>query len=557
MDSALHAFIKDDMPPLNKKLADGLATTEIPKAPAWVKKLFKSIEETFPPGLEWDMHRCSSREEYREATHRSHKTARNRQRSSFDIAESQVYMMRLSFKYKGKQLKNRYLYLPYVSDGGFITISDSRYTISPVAADRVISIMKKAIFARLIKSRFNVNRISQNYNLDDEEVHAHVVWSKIHQKKVNRDRHDPDTIIAESTLAHYLFCKYGIIDAFRRFAGCDVVVGSEESITTEKYPKSNWIIARTSRIRSVPKPTSKRRDVTKSSHVRIAIPREQMTPMAHNLLGAFFYIADRFQHRVDELPIHTTNQNDMKLDDEKRMWLIVLGHLISPTAGHGKVLKEMEGHIRSLDEYIDPIVREQLSNVGFDVSNVYQLFAALIERFDTMLLDGRKHLSSMYGKELNVLYFVLFEISRSIVELGFRMLKLTEEPNLTPEKIDSILGQQIRTNAIFRMYKSTGAVAANSYPGDNKIMKITLMLMPQQQANKSKNKKRSGLQLDDPMNQMHMSVVEHGGAFNLLKGHPSGWFRLNIFTPLSPDNVMQRHEKYRDMMDKAQHNLEK
>jgi hypothetical protein len=563
MDPSLRSFVIDDFPPLNMKVAEGFAVSEIPKSERFIKMLFESIVDTFPPGLRFvDAQRCTPMEEYREATKRhNQKSSKNSQRSQFDIAKSNVYMMKYLFEYTPPgsqvtiQLKPRYLYLPWVDDGGFIKISDSLYTISPVAADRVISVMRKTIFVRLIKSRFNINRISQHFKVDNVDTFAHVVWSKIHQKKVVRDKNDPDSVVAESTLGHYLFCKYGVLEAFRQFAGTNVVVGDAEHITEEKYPPDQWHIARTSRNELNGHPNGRRAETYRPTRLRIAIPRGQDTPMVHNLIGAFFYLADRFPDRLAYLQEYVVRQDEQKLAHERRMWTLILGHLVAPGSPEGKVLKEMDSHMRSLDEYIDPIVKEQLKNIGYQVDNVYQLFARLIQDFDPLLLANRSKLSSMYDKELNVLQFVLFEISKNIMELGFHMLKLCEESNLSPEKLNSAFGNKIRTGAIFHIYKSSGAVSANSYPGDNKVFKITTLLVPQQHTNKG-GRKKGGLQLSDPINQLHISVVEVGGYANLPKSQPSGHFRINPFVGLTLDNVIRRHAELVDVYDDAQRKIE-
>lgn len=575
MDPSLRALILEDMPPLNEKVAEGFAVSEIPKSEHYVRMLFESIQETFPPGLRFHGgKRCTPREQYMEMTRKqSQKSAKSAQRSTFDIAKSNVYMMKYEFSYNGKPLKPRYLYLPYVDDGGFITISDSRYTISPVLADRVISVMRKTIFVRLIKTRFNINRVSQHFIMDNVETFAHVVWSKIHQKKVIKDKNDPENVAAESTLAHYLFCKYGVVETFRIFGGAEVVVGDEDSITPEKYPPGEWSIGRTSRNENMGAPGggNRRNENYRVTKLRLAVRCSQVNPMVHNLIGAFYYAADRFPQRLEHLtryisPENATNPATARdnLGHEKRTWILLLGHLVAPSTVPGKVMKEMESHMRSLDEYIDPIVREQLKNIGYNVENVYQLFARMIEDFDPLLLANRKNLSSMYEKELNVLYFVLFDISKQIMELGFQMLKICEEVGTNPEKaaglnvdkLNHVLGNKIRTGAIFHIYKSSGAVSANSYPGDNKLMKITLLLVPQQHTNKM-NRKKGGLQLSDPINQMHISVVEFGGYQNLPKSQPSGHFRINPFAAITLDNVLLRNPAFIPMLDHAQSLIEK
>lgn len=534
MDPALRGLITETFPAFNERIAEGFAVSQMPLAERYVDMLFSSISESFPPGMKYEGgQRCTPREEYIETTRkRNQKATRKNQKATFDIAQSNVYMMRYDFSYNGTPLKPRYLYLPYVSDGGFITIGDSRYTISPVLADRVISVMRKTIFVRLIKTRFNVNRLMHHYVLDDVEQSVHVAWSKVYQKKIIRDKSDPDNVTAESTLAHYLFCKYGVQQAFAEFANCQPVFGTGDTITVEKYPQSEWRIARTARNVQNGAPAGRRQQNYVATDLRVAVRHSEWSPMVEKLIAGFFYVADYFPDRAQHLP------SVLGTEHELRMWILILGRISSPGPSPvGKVLKEMEDHIRSLDEYIDPIVRDQLKNIKFPVSNVYQLFALLINDFNRMLLENANKLSSMYDKELNVLYFVLFDISKAIVELGFRMLKMTEKDVTSIDKINHVFGNHIRPGAIFHIYKNSGAVSANSYPGDNKVLKITTLLVPQQHTNK-KSKKKGGLQLNDPINRLHVSVARVGGYGNLPKSQPSGHFRISPFLPLSDENVV-------------------
>lgn len=552
MDPALRRHIKATMPQFNPLIAEGFAVSQIPMTEKYVDMLFSSIAESFPPGLTYEGgRRCTPREEYLEATRkRNQKPTRKNQKATFDIARSDVYMMQYHFKYNGIDLKPRYMSLPFVSDGGFITIGDSRYTISPVLADRVISVMRKTIFIRLIKTRFNVNRLMHHYVMDDEERSVHVAWSKVYQKKIIRDKSDPENVTAESTLAHYLFCKMGVSETFRQFAKCTPVFGTSGDITVENYPQAEWHIARTTRNAQNGAPTGRRALNYTATDLRVAIRKSEMSPMAEKLLAGFFYVADYFPSNVAHLPGSINSKHELT------MWILVLGRINTPgPTAVGKILKEMEDHIRSLDEYIDPIVRGQLENIGFSVTNVYQLFALLIDNFNVMLLANANKLSSMYEKELNVLYFVLFDISKQIIELGFRMLKMTEKDVMTVDKINHVFGNHIRPGAIFHIYKNSGAVSANSYPGDNKVLKITTLLVPQQHTNK-KNKKKGGLQLNDPINRLHVSVAEVGGYANLPKSQPSGHFRISPFLQLTSDNVVVQAPWFIPLANEIQAQLE-
>jgi hypothetical protein len=226
------------------------------------------------------------------------------------------------------------------------------------------------------------------------------------------------------------------------------------------------------------------------------------------------------------------------------MWITLLGYIVAPgSPGGGKLMKEMEDHMRSLDEYIDAIVQAQLSKIGVNVDDVYQLFAYLTENFDDMLLKGSRNLSSMYNKELNVLYFTMYEISRAIVELGFSMMKLSEKPDLTEKEITAAFTAKVRPGLIYSINKTVGSVTTNSYPGDNMALKITTLLVPQQSSNK-KTKGRESIQLSDPINRLHASVAWIGAYANLPKSAPSGHNRLAHFPDVDADNVVQIDPKF-------------
>ncbi|HEY9657436.1 MAG TPA: hypothetical protein V6C65_03160, partial [Allocoleopsis sp.] len=268
------------------------------------------------------------------------------------------------------------------------------------------------------------------------------------------------------------------------------------------------------------------------------------SPMVDKLLGGFFYVLDLFPRFIKPEYIGKPS--------ETTMWIRLLGWIIAPgTQSDGKLLKEMDDHMRSLDEYIDAIVKGQLDRIGMQVENVYQLFAVLTDRFNDLLLKGSTKLSSMYDKELNVIYFVLFDISRAIVELGFKMMKLAEKPDLTEKEVINAFTSSIKPGTIYNMNKNVGSVSPNSYPGDNKALKITTLLVPQQSSNK-KPRTHSSLQLSDPINRLHASIAEIGGYANLPKSQPSGHFRLSLFVRLNQDNVVQRDPRFIPLLDQIQ-----
>lgn len=548
-DPALVAHIRETMPKFNSKLAEGFAVSQLPQAARYVDMLFKAVARSFPKDVKYlGGRKCTAMEEYREITkNKTQKTLKKNSKRTYDIAQSGLFMMMYDFEFKGKKLLPRPLYLPYVTQGGHIMISGSRYSIAPTLADRVISIQEKSIFVRLIKTRFMVYRLMQHYLIDGHDFSTHVAKSKIYQKVVVKDRSDTTRVDADSTMPHYLLCKYGLTQAFQMFGNCTPIVGDDVSITKEKYPTDEWHICASSRSMLSPAtpPVGWGGNPLfyQPSKLRVAIRKSERSPMVEKLLGGFFYLADMFPDKM-------RHYGDM---EKPLFWVLLLGYIVAPGTHHaGKLQKEMDTHIRSLDEYIDPIIKQQLEKIGMHVDDVYQLFAILTERFNDLLLGGSNKLSSMYDKEMNVLYFVLYDISKAIVELGFRMMKLAEKPNLEEKEVINALTSQIKPGLIYNINKNVGSVSPNSYPGDNMALKITTLLVPQQASNKKATRGHSSLQLSDPINNAHSSIAEIGAYANLPKSQPSGHFRASLYTQLDEDNVVVQNPKFIKLFEEIQ-----
>lgn len=546
-DPALGRFMDDTMPHFNEELVRGFAVSQIPLAESYVDMLFTAVAKSFPPELTYHGgRRCTPAEEYREVTKKKNqKTPKKNPKSTYDIARSDVFMMQYDFRYRGNKLPPRFLYLPFVTDGGHITISGSRFTISPVLADRVISVLEESIFVRLIKTRLMFYRLSQHFMLDGEDVATHVVYSKVYQKPTTKDRSDFTRVTANATMPHYLFCKYGFTRTFKEFGGCAPVVGYSDTINVKNYPPSEWHIVNSVRILNNEPPVGRNGNFYEASKICVAVRKaDYERSIVKSLLGGFFYVLDFFPERIK--PEYFDKQS------ETTMWIRLLGHIVAPgSTSEGKLLKEMDDHMRSLDEYIDAIVQTQLAKIGVNVDNVYQLFAYLTERFNQMLLGGQSKLSSMYDKELNVIYFVMYDISKAIVELGFRMMKLSEKADLAEKEVVAAFTSLVRAGLIYSINKTVGSVTTNSYPGDNMALKITTLLVPQQSSNK-KAKGREPTQLSDPINRLHVSLADVGGYANLPKSAPSGHFRLNHFAVTNEDNVVLQNPKYSKLLNSVQ-----
>lgn len=536
MDSELARLIAEDTPKINPSIGHGLAVEHMKQAEKYIDDVFRAAAQGFPPGLEYvGCKRCTPQEEFDENT-----KSKNNKRV-FDVARSNIYMMKYLFRWKGADgkvvdLPPRYLYLPFVEDAGTITLGGSRFNISPILSDRVISIGVDNIFVRLLRDRLTFERFTHYYMENDQRTSAWVAHSLIYHKNPKEKKaHLP--VKANCTLMHYLLCKYGFKDTFLKFANCTPVVGGEE-INHSNHPADEWVICSTSYGVNY-KPKGLGRGFYKPSQLRVAIKREEYTPKVRSMICGFFYVVDHFPEQVQ--PEWVENRD---------RWMDLMGTILWGNMLLGQLHEKMKDHISSLDEYLDVLVRKKLTDINHArITNVYELFDLVIENIDEWLVTAKDKIASMYDKELSILYYVLFDITTAIFRLYFK-LKAQSKKELTQKEIIATMNLTLRTGLVFSITKNHPEVSTISVPGDNKAFKVTALLKPQTATNKNVRKDRASI--NDPTKRLHASVAEVGGYANLPKAAPDGRERLNPTVEFDHNGVIVRSAKRRELLDEVQ-----
>lgn len=530
IDRELARLVDGDTPPLERDLADGLAVKHMQYVENYVDQVFRSASKGFPEGFEYvRCRRCTVHEELAQVT------KKKGTRAEVDVARSDIYMMQYLFSYKGVMLEPRYLYLPFVSAAGCIMLGGSRFTISPILSDRVISIGESNIFVRLLRDRLTLEREAHQYKIDGRSETVQVVWALIYHRNANQ-RKMIRNIKANTSLMHYLLCKYGFAEVFARFGNCRPVVGGPE-INPTTYPPEEWHICASSRV----KPKGVGKTFWQPSNIHVAVRREDFTPMVRNMLGGFFYIVDHFPQQV--LP------ESIGQSGETRMWMVLMGILLfSSTAHHGRLYADVQDHINSLDEYLDTLVMQSLADINIHVTDIYQLFALMIQNFNDWLLAGNSNIASMYGKQFSILYFVCFDITKAIFNLYFK-LKSASKKELGPREINLIMNSTLKTKLVFSMTKAAKhpEISTISSPGDNKAFKITSMLVPQSSSSRTGSQKDRAA-IADPTKFLHASIAEVGSYSNLPKSEPSGRSRLSLHVKRDANEVVVPREEYKGLL---------
>tara|TARA_B100000700_G_scaffold208593_1_gene229316 strand:- start:68843 stop:70465 length:1623 start_codon:yes stop_codon:yes gene_type:complete len=535
MDKNLLDQVIAETPQLNSRIMNGLATEQLMGVEQFVDQIFRCAAQDFPEGLVYEGYkRCSPKEEFNVAT-----KARENQRR-FDLARNDYFMVKYVFTFNGEELFPRYMYLPYVNKGGILHIRGKRFAISPVLADPAFSISGQSMFIQLTRIRLTFERTTHHFMLNEDRESTYVVWSWVHTTARNRfNKSSSSSRIKYSTMANYLFARFGFTETMKRFAGVDVVAG-EDDINTKNYPKSKWVICSSTGIR--PRAFDRKKEY-RATNIRIAIPKDQYGQKARSLIGSFFYIADHFP-------------NDVRLEDldDVWMWKVVLGLIIyGPGSSYGIMVQEIDDHLMSMDEYVDFMVKQRLERVGIKCDDIYEMFMYVIEMLAHKTITNNDEVSSIYGKQLITLRYVLFDIISKVNTLMYKLKNVMKKHGqLSENEINAQMNRHLFTGTISKISNHAlhPEVVPISTSNDNMFFGITCNMVPQDNASGSGSKKN--LSLEDPSRHLHVSLAEVGSYSSFPKADPTGRSRINPCLKLAPDGMVLKDPDKQELLERVQ-----
>jgi hypothetical protein len=529
MDAELARLIAQETPDLNPDLANGLAVKHIPDVEPYIDSIFRALQKGFPDGFSYvTSTRCGPQGDFDELTKK-----KNGSKRYYDVATSQLFMTMLVFKYRGEEIR-RPLQLPYVEDAGVIYLGGSRFVISPVLSDRVMSVDLNSIFIRFNRGKVTFERSPQYFRANDVQETVDVVHGKIYNRPTKQTGTAKPTVKGNTTLVHYLFCKFGVHETFERFAGTVPVFGDAETVNHHTHPQDQWVICESSGI----KPRGVGDKIWVPSPIRLAVRRDQYTATMKNYIAGLYYILDHFPRRVE------LNQfTDEKFRNHTGRWRVLMGYLIfGGNIMEGHLHDNVTDHIGSLDEYVDEIMRVKFREIKVPVEDIYQFFGILIERFNQWLLDGADKINSLYDKELGVLYYVMEDVTIMINTFYFKLIASAKSKremgkDLKKDDIVDLMNKFLRPGKIYSVTKMHQEVSTTSCSGDNKAFKITSMMVPQAKTSRRAGRSDSGA-MTDPAKILHTSVAEIGGYANMPKSDPSGHSRINLYAQIDRFGVV-------------------
>ena len=546
MNKQFFDLVDQQVPRHNPRIVEGYAVKAMKMVEGYIDRIIRSIAADFPPEVRYEgFIRCTPYEEDAVMTERLNRQQRNANRGTHELARSDVYMVRYNFSFQApgqdrEELDPVYLYLPFVSDGGLITIRGSQFSIYPVLVDKGISAGPDNLFLRLNRVRLTFRAYLQHFVANGTRESCQVIWARIYQSKPVKGVRL--AVQAFTIIPLYMFCHYGVTETFRRFAQADVILGDELEINPEKYPPDKWVICSSNFANrmTLTKPHGYKDRTYIPPTIRMAIPKGQYNTTTANMVAGFFYITDHFPQRVQPAFV-----------DDQRLWLVLLGILLfGESKTEAKLVEEMTAHMKSLVAYMDAESQLQLRNSGIYVDDIFELLHMLMETFNQRITETKSEFSSLYDKRLAVLSYVLDDISQSFTNLMFKITS-PKKKQLTKKDVNVHMRKLLKPTLIMGINQRHVEVSSVSTPGDNKYFKITSQVALQTDSTPGQSGKKN-IAIDDPSNLLHASVAYVGSYNTMNKSDATGRRKLNPCMLTDENDSIVRNPELDEILDRTQ-----
>jgi len=532
MDIEWFNDLQADRPKFNQDIIDGIAYKELKKAEDRVVNVIHCAEPSFPDKFEFlGASVCGPRETFQVIA--GGLTKSNRMPPTVDLAITDAKLVKFQFAFDDRELYPRYFYVPYSRLGGFMGIAGNQFLISAVLADPCFSVGTDHVFLRVNRAPMTFKLVDTTMRIDGVLSSRDIPYSWLHHKGASNKTSESDVLQlghVVTTLPHYLFCKYGLREAFKKFCKVDVIIQHEDDpVDTKEY------VVFSSQKVNKPRTLKMKADLYKliASPMVLLVPRKKQSELVNQFAAAFFYIVDHFPEarEVEDL-----------MGDE--LWKVWLGYvLFGDQLGRHKLVENVENHlVRGIDEYVDHDCRQMLyDEENLIINDIYELFIYLINNIKGMIQNSEKDIASMFGKRLTVAPYVLRDITSQVMRCLFEITN-NRKKVLKFDDYNKILGKFFRHTEVFNLRKTNEKrfMSSVSTPGDNLLFKLTTKIV--KQAHTSGSKKAPSVNVNDPSSWLHYSSLEAGNYGMLPKHGPLANNTISPTVKLDENNTIVEKE---------------
>lgn len=520
----------ETLPKVNQAVA-GFARRELNKAASMISLIWKECAEpSFPDCIKYDgCQICSPEQSAKILT--EHLSSKNK----VELSRSDVCVYAFNFlltEPDGNVSKiSSYLTLPHCfDDSNDLIIKGTNKTISPVVSDMVFSRVNNGIFVPFTRDRLTFEKIEYIYLVNGVPENSILSHCNIHHYcKTNANK---STTRPKTTLAHYLFARWGFYETFERyfdFKSGDMHLFTDLNAAKAALGEDEWDF-----FYSYGYSPKKTRGYVPCK-TTIAIRKEKVTESVKLIVAGFFYVADIFPD----------DYSNIGWIEGKDLWVRSLGNIIHKDEPNSrKIHLSTTNHLNSLDQYLDGYMKQKIEEIDLYHENFYDFIFHMIENMADLLITLNP--ASLDNKKLSCLDYVLLDVIKSIFNFTYSLEKTNVLDRKTvAQRISKYIPRDIATN-----YNKHGEVSTMSFPGDCLYFKLTTSLISQTEATSKTT--RSKLGLSDSSRCLTATLLGVTSPLAQTKPKPEGNSKLGIFAQLDSRYRFFRDEALQKIVDETQ-----
>lgn len=528
-------LVREKAPKINANIARGYVVNELANGEEYILSVLKSASASFPPEIEFVGISPVSTKEAVEVLMNQTRAGRNGgNKLAYEYKRSDIYLIKILFRFKGELVEPVYIGLPFVRDGGLMKINGATYSVVPQLADIAISVTASEIYCPLTRDKLKFFRLTHSFRFNGLTTIGYCVYSNLYRDSKRKLTKSAKTVNMQTGLIHYLLSKYGLNNTFDKLGLSNYVYGFDDE-AKESYYTKGWNVFEASG--TLPKGSDNNLVPTK---LWFAFPKDNFNePIVRDTMASIYYILDHFPDRMTEI----------ELDNPDR-WLLLLAHAIFANGEkEAKLLELVSNHVNSISYYVDAKSKEWLAMGGLsEVNDIYDLMINMVLTYSRRKLDAEKNSTSMYGKHLLVKRRIYSDIVSHIFYLVYsiQQKKRNRGDAFSKQDLEIELKKHLNTRLILRLNRADHPeVEPVSCPGAYMPYRVTTRVVLQ--SSNAKSKKSAKVVFDSFLMGLDVSIAECGTMLAPSKSEMTGRGQLNVFTEVEPSTgklIQKEHLKY-------------
>lgn len=428
-----------------------------------------------------------------------------------DIAENDIYLVEFYFQYgENPEIIKQHFYLPYMGKGNTIHLSGNEFLVSPVLADKVISVGEKIIFINILTAKYSFTRSYFGVGVNGKLTRVPLINTVLYK---NQSKKLEDTTRANTTVMHYLLANYGYTKTM------EMLLGFVPTPVYDYSGEDKVIIHPTG---SSPQGYIKSKQLYKSSTIKFVVDPDKYNEIVLYVIGNVYYVIDNFPDSIsiDEL-------------DSTVIWKRLLAEIIhSGNHGLAYLSEKINAHFNDLNSQFDTITVNKLADVNVQATSLIQLLMVIFQNFNNWIMSASSR-SLYHNKTYEVESFVLSiqtsRITRIVLDINKEELRSGGLP-LEDKVVANIFRKYFHTRCVYSLKNEKQFVSTVEYSGDHLYPKKTAIVVQQESdfvdvkgdVNTSEKKK------------LVASMATVGSILGLSKTNPTPTIRLNPYVNVDP-----------------------